>query len=644
MDSLEALSTASNGDEVDVAISSLTPENIISLNKEECEAIIGTLTTILDREEALSLNAKQKRKCKRLIESLKDTEHVKNKTINVDTEGKSQTQDSPSGSFTARSKKLVAAKAYDKALSIEEAVVELNDISNALELEAVLNALSIPQKEEGQDHKDFLSSRDSLKQALNRVLSLELEGMNRLLKRRVTRMQYVLLPSDEKNIKKSAGNGDKRAVSSDMHLSTCISALEDAADAASIEAAIADINTASGGFDDKALRDALCQKLDSLLNNDGEPALQSKLKRRLKRLRETLTASADSTKEAAPLQTSTGRVEEAAVKTVETSSELLATVHNPPPGEPLDPVITALSTVNSISELEMVLKQVKPGSGNHKSRRTLRRAINKLMTDSAQTFLSDMNSKSRRAVQRCLSLLEAKANTGTKMMTLTELEEKGIPVEGNKNIKGLKRALESTESNIPKKQNLHILFVGQLSYSVKEGDLEKHLRANGLRGDVKIRILTDMNGTSKGTAFVECEGATEMYEGLKAHRTILHGRRINVEKSIGGGKDAKRDRLKVQRMEQETAVRDKIDTILKDYESAEVITVEGLGTMLHERFYSYQPTHVQEILSKFASKAKKDRSLPALDALMDEADVQLFGQRKLDQFKQQFTEMEESES
>jgi RNA recognition motif-containing protein len=220
------------------------------------------------------------------------------------------------------------------------------------------------------------------------------------------------------------------------------------------------------------------------------------------------------------------------------------------------------------------------------------------------------------------------------MMTLTELEEKGIPVEGNKNVKGLKRALESTESNTPKKQSLYILFVGQLSYSVKEEDLEKHLRANGLRGDVKIRILNDMNGTSRGTAFVECEGATEMYEGLKAHRTILHGRRINVEKSLGGGKDNKRERLKVQRVEQETAVREKIDTILKDYESAEVITVEGLGPMLHERFYSYQPTHVQEILSKFATKPKKDRSLPALDTLMDEADVQLFGQRKLDQFKQ----------
>ena len=42
---------------------------------------------------------------------------------------------------------------------------------------------------------------------------------------------------------------------------------------------------------------------------------------------------------------------------------------------------------------------------------------------------------------------------------------------------------------------------------------------------------------------------------------------------------------------------------------------------------------MQEILSKFAVKDKKDRSKQALDELMDDLDIRLYGSKGLEKFK-----------
>ena len=79
------------------------------------------------------------------------------------------------------------------------------------------------------------------------------------------------------------------------------------------------------------------------------------------------------------------------------------------------------------------------------------------------------------------------------------------------------------------------LFVGQLPYSATAADIRRHFKASGVVGGVQVRLRTARDGTSKGTAFVEFDSESDVHTALRLHHSAMNGRRINVERTVGGG-------------------------------------------------------------------------------------------------------------
>jgi RNA recognition motif-containing protein len=69
----------------------------------------------------------------------------------------------------------------------------------------------------------------------------------------------------------------------------------------------------------------------------------------------------------------------------------------------------------------------------------------------------------------------------------------------------------------------------------------------------------------KGFAFAEFNDPELMYECLKLHHTDLNGRRINVIRSAGGGKEARKEKFKERAKEQDEYISATVDKIFKDY-------------------------------------------------------------------------------
>jgi hypothetical protein len=107
----------------------------------------------------------------------------------------------------------------------------------------------------------------------------------------------------------------------------------------------------------------------------------------------------------------------------------------------------------------------------------------------------------------------------------------------------------------------YIVFVGQLAYSTNQEDIEDFLREKGIVGEIKVRLQSDKKtGLSKGMAFVELEGPREMNKTIALHRSILGGRRINIERSCGGrNKEGRAKRLRDGRTQQNYTEGEKAD-------------------------------------------------------------------------------------
>ena len=73
------------------------------------------------------------------------------------------------------------------------------------------------------------------------------------------------------------------------------------------------------------------------------------------------------------------------------------------------------------------------------------------------------------------------------------------------------------------------IYIGNLSYSVKESDLRQVMEDYGTVDSAKLIIDRDTN-RSKGFAFVEMPHAREAVKAIKALNTLrLHGHGIRVK-------------------------------------------------------------------------------------------------------------------
>jgi len=155
------------------------------------------------------------------------------------------------------------------------------------------------------------------------------------------------------------------------------------------------------------------------------------------------------------------------------------------------------------------------------------------------------------------------------------------------------------------KKNPYILFIGQLSFHTTSDGIFQHIQKS--MGDkkitpdtLKIRLLTQ-DGKSKGMAFAEFTDPEHMYEALKLHHTQLDGRRINVERSVGGRKNSevRKSKLKERRKEQEDYVTSTINKIIDEYCERGELQQDELDDGVKALCYRRSPAIVEAALQEY---------------------------------------------
>jgi hypothetical protein len=130
------------------------------------------------------------------------------------------------------------------------------------------------------------------------------------------------------------------------------------------------------------------------------------------------------------------------------------------------------------------------------------------------------------------------------------------------------------------------LFVGQLPYTASAGDIKKHFKQGGVKGQIGVRLLTHReDGSSRGMAFVELGTEGDVHTALRLHKSPFEGRRINVERTVGGGgaSEERKGKLKDLREKQGTQmrrqVRDMVASILPAGDAA-ALAEEAVATAM----------------------------------------------------------------
>lgn len=80
----------------------------------------------------------------------------------------------------------------------------------------------------------------------------------------------------------------------------------------------------------------------------------------------------------------------------------------------------------------------------------------------------------------------------------------------------------------------------------------------------KTTTTDEPKSMCQGYAFAEFQDPELMYECFKLHHTTIHNRRINVIRAAGGGKEAKAEKHKIRRLEQDNYISETVDKIISD--------------------------------------------------------------------------------
>ena len=226
----------------------------------------------------------------------------------------------------------------------------------------------------------------------------------------------------------------------------------------------------------------------------------------------------------------------------------------------------------------------------------------KTLHDTLSTAEKDdtLNAKERRSAKRRAEAI-ASEETGMPAEELLEWYKTIVPPTSTSS--------EQKETKIP-----YILFVGQLSYTTTSDSLYNHFHSTLgpdviSKESVKIRLLTDpKTKKSRGMAFVELDSPEAMYECLKMHLTHLDGRRINVERSAGGGAAAKKARITNFRESQSTYISHTMDNIISTFVKNGEIMPEELDEGVISLCKRHSATVVEAALKEYVQE-KKERKV-----------------------------------
>jgi RNA recognition motif-containing protein len=165
----------------------------------------------------------------------------------------------------------------------------------------------------------------------------------------------------------------------------------------------------------------------------------------------------------------------------------------------------------------------------------------------------------------------------------------------------------------------YIAFVGQLSFSTTKGMLYDHIfqamaneRLRVTPETLRIRLLTDpKTKKSRGMAFVEVFDPEILYALLKLHHTMLDNRRINVERSTGGGKEGKKDKIDQFRKEQQDYMLSQVKQIIQEYISRKEVSEGELDDTAILVCTRHSPVIVQAALDTYVEKNGREMDNPS---------------------------------
>ena len=245
-------------------------------------------------------------------------------------------------------------------------------------------------------------------------------------------------------------------------------------------------------------------------------------------------------------------------------------------------------------------------TANKEKLRVARKLKTELQAIEADTSL---RSKERRSAKRKAEAIALEASGVQATELLAWYEEQSAT-----------NSKDADDSKEKRQGNPYIVFIGQLSYDTTKESIFEHIREQ-LGGDheitkstVKIRLLTDSKTTkSRGMAFVEVSDPELLYSLLKLHHTMLDGRRINVERSAGGGRNSENRKLKLKqyRVDQEEHMQSVVAGMIDEYKQRGEIKDSELDEVAVSVCQRHSASIVSAALEKYVESNGRDMDNPS---------------------------------
>lgn len=257
----------------------------------------------------------------------------------------------------------------------------------------------------------------------------------------------------------------------------------------------------------------------------------------------------------------------------------------------VESIVEGLKDVHDAVGLENALSNVKPGIGNCKSRRKLKRAIEQVI--GKEEIEKSMNAKVRRRVTRVIGFLAPNPDAQDDKKE----EEKSNLVASNAKLNNNSNNPNSASAEEQNRHVPYVVFVGQLNFNTTSEDLKSFFQSQNINGNIRVRLLSNKDdGRSKGMAFVEVDNAAEMHKCIALHRSVLHGKMINIEKSCGGAsKDKRRLKIQEKRTEQTSKLNEAVQRIITEYSAAGTIDPDNLGESFRSKLHNCGPAIISKV-------------------------------------------------